>query len=108
MTAVIGWTTLVIAVPIVVALVSTLLGFPAPRAPLFGGPFVILALAFSLLNTAMLGAGIVAAHIRGPVTEQLSRCRGALHRMIYLPYLITAGVPLAASGGHACGRHVHH
>ena len=102
MTGVIGWTTLVIAVPVAVALVSTL-GVSGSRGTLFGGPWVILVLAFSLLNTAMLGAGIVVAHIVGPVTSNATVAVAPPHRMIYLPYLITAGVPLAALAALAAG-----
>jgi hypothetical protein len=97
MASVIRWTALAIAVPVAAALVSTLLGLSrgGSRA-LFGGPWVTLALAFSLLNTAMLGAGIAAAHIAGSVTSNAAAAVSPSHGMIYLPYLITSGVPLAA------------
>jgi hypothetical protein len=95
MTAVIGWTALVIAVPVAAALISTLLGLSRTRGiPHFGGPFIMLALAFSLLNTVMLGAAIVAAHVTGPVTND-SAFAVANYSHIYLPYVMTAGVPLA-------------
>lgn len=103
MTGVIGWTTLAIAVPVAVALVSALLGLSGSRGALFGGPWVTLVLAFSLLNTVMLGAGIAAAHIAGPVTSNATAAVTPPHRMIYLPYLITAGVPLAAVAALAAG-----
>jgi hypothetical protein len=64
---------------------------------------VTLVLAFSLLNTVMLGAGIVAAHSAGPVTSNAGAAVTPPHRMIYLPYLITAGVALAALAALAAG-----
>lgn len=54
----------------------------------------MLALAFSLLNTVMLGAGIVAAHGTGPVTNDAVAAVRSPAR-IYLPYVITSGIPLA-------------
>jgi len=104
MAAVIGWTTLAVAVPVAAALVSMLLGASrGGRRAFFGGPWVTLVLAFSLLNTVMLGVGIVAAHIAGPVTSNAAAAVSPAHRMIYLPYLITAGVPLAALAAVAAG-----
>jgi hypothetical protein len=95
MTAVIGWTALAIAVPVAAALISALLGLSRTRGtPHFGGPFIMLALAFSLLNTVMLSAAIVAAHVTGPVTND-SAFAVADYAHIYLPYVMTAGVPLA-------------
>ncbi|MGD0603973.1 MAG: hypothetical protein ABSA53_10285 [Streptosporangiaceae bacterium] len=104
MAAVIGWTTLAVAVPVVAAFVSMLLGAARGGRPaFFGGPWVTLVLAFSLLNTVMLGAGIAAAHIAGPVTSNAAAAVSPAHRMIYVPYLITAGVPLAALAAMIAG-----
>ncbi len=69
MTEVIDWTALAIAVPLTMAFISTLLGLPGGRRGLIGGPWVMLVLAFSVLNTAALGAGIAVAHLVGPVTS---------------------------------------
>lgn len=94
MTAVIGWTALAIAVPVTAALVSMLLGWSRTAGPvLSGGPWVMLFLAFSLLNTVLLGAEIVAAHGTSAVTSDAAHAvEGA---KIYLPYVLAAGVPLA-------------
>ena len=91
---VIRWTVLAIAVAVALAFVSMLLGLAGGRGTLVGGPWVTLAAAFILLNTVMLGVGIWVAHLVGPVTGDAA----AAVRMhaLYLPYLITSGVPLVA------------
>ena len=101
MAEVIGWTALAIAVPLTAALISTLLGLSGGRGGLLGGPWVTLVLAFSVLNTAALGAGIAAAHLVGPVTSNAATALS--DGMIYLPYLIATGVPLAALTALAAG-----
>ena len=92
MTGVIGWTALAIAVALALALVSMLLGLRGGRGTLTGGPFVTLMMGFVLLNAVLLGVGIWVAHLVGPVTPDAAA--GA--QAIYVPYLITSGVPLAA------------
>ena len=94
MASVIRWTVLAIAVAVALALVSMLLGLADSRGTLIGGPWVTLVLAFSLLNTVMLGAGIWVAHLVGPVTSDAAAAGRT--DAIYLPYVITSGVPLAA------------
>ena len=94
MASVIRWTVLAIAVAVALALVSMLLGLADSRGTLIGGPWVTLVLAFSLLNTVMLGVGIWAAHLVGPVTSDAAMA-GRTHA-IYLPSVITSGVPLVA------------
>ena len=95
MAGVTGWTALAIAVPVAAALVSVLLGLSrGGERTLFGGPWIILVLAFSLLNMAMLGFGIVVANIAGPVTGDAALA--VSKSKIYLPYIITAGIPLVA------------
>jgi len=101
--SVIGWTVLGIAVPVAVVGVSVLLG--AARSGggrLFGGPLVILALAFSVLNTVMFGVLSWVAHIVGPVTTDAAAV-SASHPMIYVPYGITVGIPLVALAAVAAG-----
>ena len=97
MASVIGWTTLAIAVPAAAALISMLLGISRESwGTLIGGPWVTLMLAFSLLNTVMLGAEIWVAHLIGPVTNSAATALSRPHGQIYLPYVITSGVPLVA------------
>jgi hypothetical protein len=93
MPGVIGWTVLAIAVPVALALISTLLGISRHSVgTLIGGSWVTLMLGFILLNTVLLGAGIWLAHLVGPVTNSAS----VPAAKIYLPLLITSGVPLLA------------
>ena len=94
MASVIGWTTLAIAVVVAVALISMLLGLPGSRGTLIGGPWVTLMLGFSLLNTVLLGAEIWVAHLVGPVTSNAADALSRPQGKIYLPYVITSGVPL--------------
>ena len=95
MTSVIGWTTLAIVAFLVVALVSMLLGLAGSGGTLIGGPWITLMLAFSMLNTLLLGAEIWVAHLVGPVT---SNAADALTRpgKIYLPGVVASAVPLVA------------
>ena len=93
MASVIGWTTLAIAVALAVALISMLLGLPG-QGTLIGGPWVTLMLAFSLLNTVLLAAEIWVAHLVGPVTSSAADALSRPQGKIYLPYVITSGVPL--------------
>jgi hypothetical protein len=95
MASVVGWTGVAIAMPVALALISMLLGLRGTQGTLIGGPWVTLVLAFSVLNTLMLSAEIWVAHLVGPVTNDAAaaippRPPGK----IYLPYVITAGVPL--------------
>ena len=94
MTSVIGWTTLAIAAVVAVALISMLLGLPAGQETLIGGPWVTLMLGFSVLNTVLLGAEIWVAHLVGPVTSSAADAIARRPGQIYLPYVITSGVPL--------------
>jgi hypothetical protein len=90
----IRWTVLAIAVTVALAFVSMLLGLTGGRGTLAGGPWVTLAAAFILLNTVMLGVGIWVAHLVGPVTGDAAAAVRV--HAIYVPYLITSGVPLVA------------
>jgi len=94
MTSVTGWTVLAIAVAVAGVLLSTLLGLSGGQGTLTGGPWVTLMLGFTILNTVMLGAVIWVAHLVGPVTSNavaaLARPRGE----IYIPDVVTSGVPL--------------
>jgi hypothetical protein len=94
MASVIDWTALVIAVIVAVALVSMLLGLPGSKKTLIGGPWVTLMLAFALLNALMLGAQIWVAHLVGPVTSDAAGALSGTPGKIYLPYVITSGIPL--------------
>ena len=94
MASVVRWTVLAIAVALALAFVSMLLGLAGSRGTLIGGPWVTLMLGFVLLNTVMLGAGIWVAHLVGPVTSDAADAAGS--HAIYVPYLITSGVPLVA------------
>ena len=71
-----------------------LLGLPGSRGTLIGGPWVTLMLAFSMLNTLMLGAEIWVAHLVGPVTSDAADALARPQGKIYLPYVITSGIPL--------------
>ena len=94
MASVVRWTVLAIAVALALAFVSMLLGLAGSRGTLIGGPWVTLMLGFILLNTVMLGTGIWVAHLVGPVTSDAADAAGS--HAIYVPYLITSGVPLVA------------
>ena len=94
MASVIGWTTLSIAVVVAIALISMLLGVPSSQGTLIGGSWVTLMLAFSLLNTVMLGAEIWVAHLVGPVTNNAADALSRPQGKIYLSYVITSGIPL--------------
>jgi hypothetical protein len=94
MARVMGWTTLTIAVVAAIALISMLLGLPGGRGTLIGGPWVTLMLAFSMLDTLMLGAEIWVAHLVGPVTSNAADALSRPQGKIYLSYVITSGIPL--------------
>jgi hypothetical protein len=94
MASVVRWTVLAIAVALALAFVSMLLGLAGSRGTLIGGPWVTLMLGFILLNSVMLGAGIWVAHLVAPVTSDAADAAGS--HAIYVPYLITSGVPLVA------------
>jgi hypothetical protein len=94
MACVIGWTTLAIAVVAAIALISMLLGLPGGRGTLIGGPWVTLMLAFSMLDTLVLGAEIWVAHLVGPVTSNAADALSRPQGKIYLSYVITSGIPL--------------
>ena len=94
MAGVIGWTTLAIAVVVAVALISMLLGLTGGQGTLIGGSWVTLMLGFSVLNTVLLGAEIWVAHLVGPVTSDAADALSRPQGKIYLPYVITSGVPL--------------
>ena len=94
MASVVVWTTLAIAVVVVVALISMLLGLPGGERTLIGGSWVTLMLGFSVLNTVLLGAEIWVAHLVGPVTSNAADAISQPPGKIYLPYVITSGVPL--------------
>ena len=94
MAGVTGWTVLAIAVAVALALVSMLLGLRDSRGTLAGGPWITLMLGFGLLNILLLGAEIWVAHLVGPVTSDAATALSAQPGQIYLPYLITSGIPL--------------
>ena len=94
MAGVTGWTVLAIAVAVALALISMLLGLQYSRGTLVGGPWVTLMLGFGTLNILLLGAEIWVAHLVGPVTSDAATALSAKPGQIYLPYLITSGVPL--------------
>ena len=96
MGSVIGWTTPAIAAILAVALISMLLGLPGGSGTLIGGPWVTLMLAFSVLNTLLLGAEIWVAHLVGPVTSNAADALSRPQGKIYLPQVIASGVPLVA------------
>lgn len=92
MSSVIGWTALAIGVVLAIALVSMLAGLPGSGRTLKGGPWLTLMLGFGTLNILMLGAEFWLAHLLGPVASDAAAA--SAHHQIYLPYLITSGVPL--------------
>jgi len=94
MAGVIAWSALAIAVALAVALMSMLLGLPGSQGTLTGASWVTLMLAFSVLNVVMLGAEFWVAHLVGPVTSNTADALSRPHGKIYLPYVITSGVPL--------------
>ncbi len=94
MASVTGWTTLAIAAAVAIALISMLLGLPGSQGTLIGGPWVTLMLGFSVLNTVLLAAEIWVAHLVGPVTSSAADALSRPQGKIYLPYVITSGVPL--------------
>jgi hypothetical protein len=97
---VLTWTTLALAVCIGFVLLSTLVGaFPLVRETLPGGPLVTLMVAFGVLNTILLAAGIWIAHLAGPVSTNAAavvKAATTKHPKLYLPYLITTAAPLVA------------
>jgi hypothetical protein len=94
MAGVIGWTTPAIAVTLAVALVSMLLGLPGSQGTMIGGTWVTLMLAFSVLNTVLLGTEIWVAHLVGPVTSHAADAVTGHPGKIYVSSVITSGVPL--------------
>jgi hypothetical protein len=94
MAGVTGGTALAIAVAVALALISTLLGLQHSRGTLIGGPWVTLMLGFGTLNIVLLGVEIWVAHLVGAVTSDAATALSAKPGQIYLPYLITSGVPL--------------
>jgi hypothetical protein len=94
MAGVTRWTALAIAAAVVLALASTLLGLRRSRGTLAGGPWVTLMLGFGTLNILLLGAEIWVAHLVGAVTSDAAQALSAKPGQIYLPYVITSGVPL--------------
>jgi hypothetical protein len=94
MASMIGWTTLAIGAVVAIALISMLLGLPGSQGTLTGGPWVTLMLAFSMLNTLLLGAEIWVAHLVGPVTSNATDAVARTQGKIYLPSVIASGVPL--------------
>ena len=94
MASVIGWTTLAIAAAVALVLISMLFGLPGSRGTLIGGPWVTLMLGFSVLNTVLLAVEIWVAHLVGPVTSSAADALSRPQGKIYLPYVITSGVPL--------------
>ena len=102
--SVIGWTALGLAVPVAALGASVLLGAARSGAGrLFGGPLVTLVLAYSLLNVVMFGVLSWVAHIVGPVTTDAAAALSASHPEIYVPYVITVGIPLVALAAVAAG-----
>jgi hypothetical protein len=89
-----GWTALAITVAVTLALISMLLGLRHSGGTLIGGSWVTLMLGFGLLNILLLGAEIWVAHLVGPVTSDTAKALSAKPGQIYLPYVITSGVPL--------------
>ena len=94
MAGVTGWTALAIAVAVALALMSTLLGLRHTKGTLIGGAWVTLMLGFSTLNILLLSAEIWVAHLVGPVTSDAAMALSAQPGQVYLPYVITSGVPL--------------
>ena len=96
MASVVGWTTLAIAAVLAVALLSMLLGLRGSGKTLIGGPWITLMLAFSMLNTLLLGAEIWVAHLLGPVTSNATDALARPQGKIYLPSVVASAVPLVA------------
>ena len=94
MAGVTGWTTLAIAVAVAIALVSMLLGLRGSAGTLIGGSWVTLMLGFGTLNIVLLGAEIWVAHLVGPVTSDAATALSANPGQVYLPNVITSGMPL--------------
>jgi hypothetical protein len=105
LSSMLGWTALAIAASVALVLTSTVIGMvPRGRGTLAGGPWVTLMLAFGLLNLVLLGVGTWVAHVVGPVTTNGAiavKTATTNHPKLYLPYLITEGVPLVALAGAA-------
>ena len=96
MASVTGWTALAIAVVVAVALISMLLGLGGTAGTLRGASWVTLMLGFGTLNLVLLGAEIWVAHLVGAVTSNAAEALSSSPGQIYLPYVITSGVPLLA------------
>jgi len=96
MGSVTSWTTLALAVVLAVALLSMLLGLSGRQGTLVGGSWITLMLAFSLLNTLLLGVELWVAHLVGPVTSNVADALSRPQGKIYLPEVIASVVPLAA------------
>jgi hypothetical protein len=96
MAGVTGWTALAIAAALAVALISALVGLGGGQGTISGGSWVTLMLGFGLLNTVLLGTEIWVAHLVGPVTSDAVSALAGTPGKIYLPYVITSGVPLVA------------
>jgi hypothetical protein len=94
MAGVTGWTALAIAVAVAIALISVLLGLRGSAGTLIGGSWVTLMLGFGSLNILLLGTEIWVAHLVGSVTSDAAKALSAKPGQIYLPYVITSGVPL--------------
>ena len=94
MAGVTGWTALAIAVTVALALISMLLGLRGSAGTLIGGSWVTLMLGFGSLNILLLSAEIWVAHLVGPVTSDAATALSARPGQIYLPYVVTSGVPL--------------
>ena len=94
MAGVTGWTVLAIAVIVAVALISMLIGLGGTTGTLRGASWVTLMLGFGTLNLVLLGAEIWVAHLVGPVTSDAAETLASSPGKIYLPYVITSGVPL--------------
>jgi hypothetical protein len=94
MAGVSGWTVLAITVAVGIALLSMLLGLGDSKGTLAGGSWVTLMLGFGSLNIFLLGAEIWVAHLVGPVTSDAAKALSAKPGQIYLPSVITSGMPL--------------
>ncbi len=94
MAGVTGWTVLAITVAAGIALLSMLLGLGGSQGTLAGGSWVTLMLGFGSLNILLLGAEVWVAHLVGPVTSDAAEALSAKPGQIYLPSVITAGMPL--------------
>jgi hypothetical protein len=94
MAGVTGWTVLAITVAAGIALLSMLLGLGDSKGTLAGGSWVTLMLGFGSLNILLLGAEIWVAHLVGPVTSDAAKALSAKPGQIYLPGVITSGMPL--------------